>query len=49
VNPCSEGGLVTRFVAFEDTEFHRVAEPTYSFDSHIFFGNRTYSGPGPQI
>jgi hypothetical protein len=40
---------VTRFVAFEDSEFQRVAEHTYSFDSHVFFGSRKYSGPGPQI
>jgi hypothetical protein len=40
---------VTRFVAFEDTKFQRVAEPGYSFDSHVFFGSRKYSGPGPQI
>jgi hypothetical protein len=40
---------VTRFVAFEDTEFQRVAEHSYSFDSHVFFGSRKYSGPGPQI
>ena len=40
---------MTRFVAFEDTEFQRVAEPGYSFDSHVFFGSRKYSGSGPQI
>jgi hypothetical protein len=49
VTPHSEGGFVTRFVAFEDTEFQRVSAQTYSFDSHIFFGSRDYSGPGPQI
>jgi hypothetical protein len=38
---------VTRFVAFEDTEFQRVAE--HGFDSHVFFGSRKYSGPGPQV
>ena len=38
---------MTRFVAFEDTEFQRVAE--HGFDSHVFFGSRKYSGPGPQI
>ena len=38
---------MTRFVAFETTEFQRVAE--HSFDSHVFFGSRKYSGPGPQI
>jgi hypothetical protein len=47
--PRSEGGFVTRFVAFEDTEFQRVAADGYSFDSHIFFGSRKYSGPGPQV
>jgi hypothetical protein len=40
---------VTRFVAFEDAESQRVSAPTYSFDSHVFFGSRQYSGPGPQI
>jgi hypothetical protein len=40
---------VTKFVAFEDTEFQRVAADTYGFDSHVFFGSRKYSGPGPQI
>jgi hypothetical protein len=40
---------VTRFVAFEDAESQRVSTPTYSFDSHVFFGSRQYSGPGPQI
>ena len=40
---------MTRFVAFEDTEFQRVAAPGYSFDSHVFFGSRKYSGPGPQV
>jgi hypothetical protein len=49
VTPRSEGGFVTRFVAFEDAECQRVAEHTYSFDSHVFFGSRKYSGPGPQI
>ncbi len=38
---------MTKFVAFEDTQFHRLAE--YGFDSHVFFGTRTYSGPGPQV
>jgi hypothetical protein len=38
---------VTRFVAFEKTEHQRVAE--HSFDSHVFFGSRKYSGPGPQV
>jgi hypothetical protein len=40
---------VTRFVAFEDAEFQRVTAPGYSFDSHVFFGSRKYSGPGPQV
>ena len=40
---------MTRFVAFEDTEFQRVAAPGYSFDSYVFFGSRKYSGPGPQV
>lgn len=38
---------MTRFVAFEDTEYQRVAE--HGFDSHVFFGTRRYSGPGPQV
>ena len=38
---------MTRFVAFEDTEYQRVAE--HGFDSHVFFGTRSYSGPGPQV
>jgi hypothetical protein len=49
MTPRSEGGLVTRFVAFADTEFQRVAADAYGFDSHIFFGSRKYSGPGPQV
>jgi hypothetical protein len=40
---------VTRFVAFEEAELRRVATPDYSFDSHVFFGSREYSGPGTQI
>lgn len=38
---------MTRFVAFADTEFQRVAE--HGFDSHVFFGTRSYSGRGPQV
>jgi hypothetical protein len=38
---------VTRFVAFEDSKYQRVAE--HGFDSHVFFGTRSYSGPGPQV
>ena len=38
---------MTRFVAFEDTEYQRVAE--HGFDSHVFFGARSHSGPGPQV
>jgi hypothetical protein len=40
---------VARFVAFEEAESQRVSAPTYSFDSHVFFGSRQYSGPGPQV
>lgn len=38
---------MTRFVAFEDTAFRRVDK--HGFDSHVFFGERDHSGPGPQI
>ena len=38
---------MTRFVAFEQTVYQRVAE--HGFDSHVFFGSRKYSGPGPQV
>ena len=38
---------MTRFVAFAETEYQRVAE--HGFDSHVFFGSRKYSGPGPQV
>jgi hypothetical protein len=38
---------VSKFVAFEQAEFQRVAE--HGFDSHVFFGSRKYSGPGPQV
>jgi hypothetical protein len=38
---------VTKFVTFEDAESQRVAE--HGFDSHVFFGSRKHSGPGPQV